>query len=180
VEAMTEGVVVSCAECEGMLGDEKGELTIFIVVTHFDVSRLLRRIDCGFVPDFFLELRLESSAVVSFGDVDTRVQMKVLVVGGFELYFGIAMFVDVRKLNVDVSFGVFSANKSISVNDVKIKSRCHVNRKTTSRSSNFETSQLKLRRYQFFHLFVQSRTITERSTGLQTCLQENGTSKVVY
>jgi hypothetical protein len=116
-------------------------LTIFIVVTHlvgddvllwrvyscfdansFTVGRLETRtvlswrVYGSFDADFFAISRLETRAVFSLGDVDSRIQMVVLMVRALEneLSLLFVMSVMARKLYVDLSCRVFSAEACIS------------------------------------------------------------------
>jgi len=96
VQTMAEGVVV----------------TIFVVVTHLVVDDFLPWGVCGcFYADFFAVGRLETRAILSFGDVDSRVQVVVVMVRALEneLSLFTGMSVMARKLYVDVGCRVFSA-----------------------------------------------------------------------
>jgi hypothetical protein len=78
----------------------------------------LRRVDCCFDADFFAEVRLETRAIVSFGDIDSGVQMIILVVvvvmrtvtHEFEFPLVMVLSVMARELYVDVGSRVFSEN----------------------------------------------------------------------
>jgi hypothetical protein len=65
--------------------------------------------------DFFAERRLEARAVLSFSDVDSRVQVVVLMRAlENELALFLAVSVMARKLYVDLSCRIFSAKICVS------------------------------------------------------------------
>ncbi len=93
--------------------------TIFVVVTHFVVDEFFPwRIYSCFDTDLFAEVGLEARAVVSFRDIDSRVEVVVIIilVGTLkgEFAFFVAVPVVTGKLYVDFGSSVFSGTSCVS------------------------------------------------------------------
>jgi len=80
------------------------------------VLSLFWRVYGCFDADFFAVSRLETRAILSFSDVDSRVQVVVMMVRALENELSLLVVVSVmaRKLYVDLSCRVFSAKRCVS------------------------------------------------------------------